>query len=155
MAQAAISAYQAANSAYAALAPIPIIGPALGAAAAAAAIAYGLGNVAQISGIKLAEGGLVKAVTGGVPAVIGEGGSDEAVLPLDDSQAMRRIGGAIAEQSGGAMGGVVVNINVQATGGVEAILEQLTDAARTGTVQALEFANINYKTGQEQQGYSV
>lgn len=155
MAQAAISAYQAANSAYAALAPIPIVGPALGAAAAAAAIAYGLGNVAQISGIKLAEGGLVKAVTGGVPAVIGEGGSDEAVLPLDDSQAMRRIGGAIAEQSGGAMGGVVVNINVQATGGVEAILEQLTDAARTGTVQALEFANINYKTGQEQQGYSV
>jgi hypothetical protein len=155
MAQAAISAYQAANSAYAALAPIPIIGPALGAAAAAAAIAYGLGNVAQISGIKLAEGGLVKAVTGGVPAVIGEGGSDEAVLPLDDSQAMRRIGGAIAEQSGGAMGGVVVNINVQATGGVEAILEQLTDAARTGTVQALEFANINYKNGQEQQGYSV
>ena len=155
MAQAAISAYQAANSAYAALAPIPIIGPALGAAAAAAAIAYGLNNVAQISGIKLAEGGLVKAVTGGVPAVIGEGGSDEAVLPLDDSQAMRRIGGAIAEESGGAMGGVVVNINVQATGGVEAILEQLTDAARTGTVQALEFANINYKTGQEQQGYSV
>lgn len=155
MAQAAISAYQAANSAYAALAPIPIIGPALGAAAAAAAIAYGLGNVAQISGIKLAEGGLVKAVTGGVPAVIGEGGSDEAVLPLDDSQAMRRIGGAIAEQSGGAMGGVVVNINVQATGGVEAILEQLADAARTGTVQALEFANINYKTGKEQQGYSV
>lgn len=155
MAQAAISAYQAANSAYAALAPIPIVGPALGAAAAAAAIAYGLNNVAQISGIKLAEGGLVKAVTGGVPAVIGEGGSDEAVLPLDDSQAMRRIGGAIAEESGGAMGGVVVNINVQATGGVEAILEQLTDAARTGTVQALEFANINYKTGQSQQGYSV
>lgn len=155
MAQAAISAYQAANSAYAALAPIPIIGPALGAAAAAAAIAYGLGNVAQISGIKLAEGGLVKAVTGGVPAVIGEGGSDEAVLPLDDSQAMRRIGGAIAEESGGTMGGVVVNINVAATGGVEAILEQLTDAARNGTVQALEFANINYKTGQEQQGYSV
>ena len=35
MAQAAISAYQAANSAYAALAPIPIIGPALGAAAGA------------------------------------------------------------------------------------------------------------------------
>jgi hypothetical protein len=155
IAQAAISSYQAANSAYAALAGIPIIGPALGAAAAAAALAYGLSNVAQISGIKLAEGGLVKAVTGGVPAVIGEGGSDEAVLPLDDTKAMRRIGGAIAEESGGAIGGVTVNINVAATGGVEAILEQLTDAARNGTVQALEFANINYKTGQSQQGYSV
>lgn len=154
MAQAAISTYQAANSAYAALAPIPIIGPALGAAAAAAAIAYGLNNVAQISGIKLAEGGLVKAVTGGVPAVIGEGGSDEAVLPLDNSRAMQRIGGAIAEESG-AVGGVTVNINVQANGGVEAILEQLTEASRSGVVQALEFANLNYKVGAEQQGYSV
>lgn len=154
LAQAAIDTYKAANSAYSALAGIPIVGPALGAAAAAAAIAYGLNNVAQISGIKLAEGGLVKAVTGGVPAVIGEGGSDEAVLPLDDSQAMRRIGGAIAEENG-AVGGVVVNINVAATGGVEAILEQLTDASRNGVVQALEFANLNYKVGAEQQGYSV
>lgn len=154
MAQAAISSYQAANSAYSALAGIPIVGPALGAAAAAAALAYGLANVAQISGIKLADGGLVKAVTGGIPAVIGEGGSDEAVLPLDDTKAMRRIGGAIAEE-GGAVGGVVVNINVAASGGVEAILDQLTDAARNGTVQALEFANLNYKVGQSQQGYSV
>lgn len=155
IAQATIDTYKSAVSAYSAMAGIPVVGPALAVAAAAAAIAAGLNNVAQISNVQLAEGGLVKAVTGGVPAVIGEGGSDEAVLPLDDSQAMRRIGGAIAEESGGAMGGVVVNINVQATGGVEAILEQLTDAARTGTVQALEFANINYKTGQEQQGYSV
>lgn len=154
MAQAAIATYQAANSAYSALAGIPIVGPALGAAAAAAAIAYGLNNVAQISGIKLADGGLVKAVTGGVPAVVGEGGSDEAVLPLDNANAMRRIGGAIAEESG-AVGGVVVNINVAASGGVEAILDQLTDAARNGTVQALEFANLNYKVGQSQQGYSV
>lgn len=154
IAQAAISSYQAANSAYSALASIPIVGPALGAAAAAAALAYGLSNVAQISGIKLAEGGLVKAVTGGVPAVIGEGGSDEAVLPLDDTKAMRRIGGAIAEE-GGAIGGVVVNINVAASGGVEAILEQLTEASRSGVVQALEFANLNYKVGASQQGYSV
>ena len=111
--------------------------------------------MAQISGVQLAEGGLVKAVTGGVPAVVGEGGSDEAVLPLDDTKAMRRIGGAIAEENGGAIGGVVVNINVAATGGVEAILEQLTDASRNGVVQALEFANLNYKVGAQQQGLSV
>ena len=154
IAQATIDTYKSAVSAYSAMAGIPVVGPALAVAAAAAAIAAGLNNVAQISNVQLAEGGLVKAVTGGVPAVIGEGGSDEAVIPLDDTKAMRRIGGAIAEE-GGTMGGVVVNINVQATGGVEAILEQLTDAARTGTVQALEFANINYKTGQSQQGYSV
>lgn len=155
IAQATIDTYKSAVSAYSAMAGIPVVGPALAVAAAAAAIAAGLNNVAQISNVQLAEGGLVKAVTGGVPAVIGEGGSDEAVLPLDDSQAMRRIGGAIAEESGGAMGGVVVNINVAASGGVEAILEQLTDASRNGVVQALEFANLNYKVGAQQQGLSV
>ena len=153
MAQAAISTYQAANSAYAALAPIPIIGPALGAAAAAAAIAYGLNNVAQISGIKLAEGGLVKAVTGGVPAVIGEGGSDEAVLPLDNSRAMQRIGGAIAEESG-AGGGVVLTQNITIQAG-ESLIPDITNALRNATVDALEMANLTVKVGAEQQGYSV
>ena len=153
MAQAAISAYQAANSAYAALAPIPIIGPALGAAAAAAAIAYGLNNVAQISGIKLADGGLVKAVTGGVPAVIGEGGSDEAVLPLDNANAMRRIGGAIAEESG-AVGGVVLTQNITIQAG-ESLIPDITNALRNATVDALEMANLTVKVGNGQQGYSV
>lgn len=153
LAQAAISTYQAANSAYAALAPIPIIGPALGAAAAAAAIAYGLNNVAQISGIKLADGGLVKAVTGGVPAVIGEGGSDEAVLPLDNANAMRRIGGAIAEESG-AVGGVVLTQNITIQAG-ESLIPDITNALRNATVDALEMANLTVKVGNGQQGYSV
>lgn len=153
IAQAAISTYQAANSAYSALAGIPIVGPALGAAAAAAAIAYGLNNVAQISGIKLADGGLVKAVTGGVPAVIGEGGSDEAVLPLDNSNAMRRIGGAIAEESG-AVGGVVLTQNITIQAG-ESLIPDITNALRNATVDALEMANLTVKVGNGQQGYSV
>lgn len=153
LAQAAISTYQAANSAYSALAGIPIVGPALGAAAAAAAIAYGLNNVAQISGIKLAEGGLVKAVTGGVPAVVGEGGSDEAVLPLDNANAMRRIGGAIAEESG-AVGGVVLTQNITIQAG-ESLIPDITNALRNATVDALEMANLTVKVGNGQQGYSV
>lgn len=152
IAQATIDTAQGAIAAYQAMAHIPYVGPALGIAAAAALTAYGAERIAEIGGIKMAEGGLVKAVTGGVPAVIGEGGSDEAVLPLDDANAMRRIGGAIAEESGA---GVIVNINVSASGGVEAILEQLTEASRNGVVQALEFANLNYKVGAEQQGLSV
>lgn len=153
MAQAAIATYQAANSAYSALAGIPIVGPALGAAAAAAALAYGLNNVAQISGIKLADGGLVKAVTGGVPAVIGEGGSDEAVLPLDNANAMRRIGGAIAEESG-AVGGVVLTQNITIQAG-ESLIPDITNALRNATVDALEMANLTVKVGNGQQGYSV
>ena len=33
--------------------------------------------------MQLAEGGIVKATPGGTPAIIGEGGQDEAVIPLD------------------------------------------------------------------------
>ncbi len=47
-AQAIVDTYKAANAAYAAMAGIPVVGPALGAAASAAAIAMGLANVHQI-----------------------------------------------------------------------------------------------------------
>ena len=48
VASATIDTYKAANSAYAALAGIPVVGPGLGAAAAAAAIVAGIANVKQI-----------------------------------------------------------------------------------------------------------
>ncbi|MBW7957845.1 MAG: hypothetical protein H3C68_08145 [Deltaproteobacteria bacterium] len=48
IAETVIQTYRAAQGAYAALAPIPVVGPALGAAAAAAAIAAGLARVEQI-----------------------------------------------------------------------------------------------------------
>jgi len=51
-AQAIVDTYKAANAAYSALAGIPIVGPALGIAAAAAAIAAGLANVAAINSAK-------------------------------------------------------------------------------------------------------
>lgn len=47
-AQALIDTYSAANSAYSAMAGIPIVGPALGAAAAAAAVVAGIANVKKI-----------------------------------------------------------------------------------------------------------
>lgn len=48
LAETLIQTYRAAQGAYAALAPIPVVGPALGAAAAAAAIAAGLARAEQI-----------------------------------------------------------------------------------------------------------
>ena len=116
-------------------------------------MAYGLNNVAQISGIKLADGGLVKAVTGGVPAVVGEGGSDEAVLPLDNARAMQRIGGAIAEQ-GGAANSVMLTQNITIQAG-ESLIPDITNALRNATVDALEMANLTVKVGNSQQGLSV
>lgn len=48
VAETVIQTYRAAQGAYAALAPIPVVGPALGAAAAAAALAAGFARVEQI-----------------------------------------------------------------------------------------------------------
>lgn len=154
-AQATIATYKSANEAYSALAGIPIVGPALAVAAAAAAIAAGLQNVAQINSVQLAHGGLVKAVTGGVPAVIGEGGSDEAVLPLDNARAMRRIGGAIAQENGGLGGGATINVNINASGGLTPFLAELTEATQNGVAEALRYANVAVKAGKEQGGLSV
>ena len=132
IAQATISTYQGAANALAQV-PYP-----LNFAAMASVIAAGLMQVANIAGVELAEGGLVKAVTGGVPAVIGEGGSDEAVLPLDNARAMRRIGGAIADESGG-LGGVIINQNFQISGG-DNMIDNLSRALELGEVSAQRLA---------------
>jgi hypothetical protein len=54
-----ISTYEGAQKAFSSLAGIPLVGPALGAAAAAVVIAGGLAKVAIISSQNLAEGGVV------------------------------------------------------------------------------------------------
>lgn len=124
-------------------------------AAVATVLAQGAALVQQIEAVKLANGGLVRAVTGGVNAVIGEGGSDEAVLPLDNTQAMRRIGGAIAEESDSLGGSVVVNVNLNASGGLQPFLEELTEATQNGVTEALRYANVAVKAGNAQGGLTV
>ncbi len=124
-------------------------------AAVATVLAQGAALVQQIEAVKLANGGLVRAVTGGVNAVIGEGGSDEAVLPLDNTQAMRRIGGAIAEESDGIGGAVVVNVNINASGGLQPFLKELTEATQNGLTEALRYANVAVKAGNAQGGLTV
>lgn len=42
-----------------------------------------IGKIGKLSLPRLADGGIVKATPGGVQAIIGEGGKDEAVIPLD------------------------------------------------------------------------
>jgi len=61
---------------------VPFLGPIL----APLVIAAGAAQIAKInSAPKLADGGIVTARPGGTTAIIGEGGRDEAVIPLDDS----------------------------------------------------------------------
>lgn len=60
IAETLIETYRSAQGSYAALAPIPYIGPALGIAAASAAIIAGMARVASIRAQSLAVGGLVR-----------------------------------------------------------------------------------------------
>lgn len=57
IAAATIETYKAAQSSFTALSPIPIVGPALGAAAAIAAVVAGIARVKQISSIKIPGAG--------------------------------------------------------------------------------------------------
>lgn len=85
IAQAIITTYQSANEAFAAMASIPYIGPALGAAAAAVAIAAGLANVAAIRAQPVggyAEGGYTGA--GGKHQVAGVVHAGEVVWSQSD-----------------------------------------------------------------------
>lgn len=93
--QATIDTYAAANAARKAMSGIPVVGPALAAAAVAATIAAGMANVAKIVSIRLAEGGIVLPRGGGVTATVAEAGSPEAVIPLKTGKAKKMLGDAL------------------------------------------------------------
>lgn len=63
-----------------------------------------IGKVGKVSFPRLAEGGIVTARPGGILANIGEGGQDEAVIPLDKLDDM------LSGNTGG--GGITVNLNL-------------------------------------------
>lgn len=84
VAQTTVSTFQAAQGAYASLASIPIVGPALGIAAAAAAVASGIANVKGILNTKsgLPEGGGTSASGSAVNAVSVPSATNIGIDPL-------------------------------------------------------------------------
>ena len=103
-----ITTAQAAMNAFNAMAGIPYVGPALGAAAAAATVAMGAIQVAKIAGTEFKgaeEGALIRGTPGAAGSLIrvGEHGKDEAIVPLEDDEATDRLGG---------MGTTIINFNV-------------------------------------------
>ncbi|WEJ62151.1 hypothetical protein [Thiomicrorhabdus lithotrophica] len=105
--QTTIDTYQMATSAYKAMVGIPFIGPALGAAAAASAVAFGLAQVSSISSQQFtpsAEGGF--DIPAGVNPVT-QLHEKEMVLPKAQAEVIRNL----ANANGNGAGGVVVNIH--------------------------------------------
>jgi len=84
------------------------MGPILGPILAPIVLIAGAAQAAAVAGLALREGGLVNGSRGGIQATIGEDGRSEAVIPLENSGAMRRIGEAISNASGGRGGGTSI-----------------------------------------------
>lgn len=123
-----INTYKAATAAYSALAPIPIIGPALGVAAAAAAVAAGAANVAKIRSAR-EQGGSLSA---GQASTIAERGKPEVIMPASASrvrtaQQMRQIMGENGSKQNSSDSVVIVN---QTTGRVDQARTERDDEGR-------------------------
>lgn len=116
IATATMDTYKAATGAYAALSSIPVVGPALGAAAAGAAIGFGLAQVRAITSTpNRAQGGSVSA---GTPYMVGERGR-EVFVPSTS--------GTIVPNTGM---GTMVNVTVidrSTNGGNNVSVRQLTE----------------------------
>lgn len=109
LAQATASIAQAGISALASAMAVPFPANLAAYATLLGIIAAGSVNLATLSQAKpqepkyLAKGGLVERRNGGINAVIGEGASDEAVIPLED-RILSKIGSQIFEASKGEDG---------------------------------------------------
>lgn len=86
IANALVQTYQSAQGAFTSLVSIPYVGPALGIAAAGAAIAAGLARVASIRAqqMPMAQyGGVIPGSAKGTPLIAGENFRPEVIQPLD------------------------------------------------------------------------
>ncbi|KGG82641.1 phage tail length tape measure family protein [Comamonas thiooxydans] len=138
IAQTVIQTYQSAQSAYAAMAGIPFVGPALGIAAAAAAVAGGLARVNAIRSEGFAAGGYTGP--GGKYELAGVVHKGEGVLSQEDMQAL---GGPQAFEAfrqslhggGPALGGYAtggaVGVAPQGLGSYSAVSMPMAPAARS------------------------
>lgn len=102
--QTTISTFQAAQGSYAALSPIPIVGPALGAAAAGAAVVSGIANVKKILATKSGLPGEGKVSGGGVSASVPQTSSVRATVADDVNS------GIISREAGSVSTGDELNV---------------------------------------------
>jgi hypothetical protein len=127
--QTIIKTYESATSAYASLAGIPYIGPALGAAAAGAAIAAGFANVQAIRSQPVDAGAYA---TGGIVGGNNRSGdnmqarvnSGEMILNLGQQAKLFNIANGNDSSSNGQTSQPIVNVNVQTLPGTTAEVKQ-------------------------------
>lgn len=144
-ASALIDTYKSAQAAYSSVAAIPFVGPALAVAAAAAAIAAGLSNVAKINSLSFAEGGLVPGAPSSKDNRIANVATGEYIFDARSVQAMgpRWFAGmhaAIQNKDFGAIGGMSRPKNVRGFAGGGLVGDDPVD---TGAVTSGGDTNVN------------
>lgn len=125
--QTIIETYKGATAAYASLSTIPIVGPALGVAAAAAVTAAGLANVGKIRSAR-EQGGQLSY---GQVSTIAERGKPEVIMPAGASRVrtadqMRQIMG----ESGKNNGIPQISIINQTSGRIDSVQQEQDDEGR-------------------------
>jgi len=144
IAQATMSAYNNANSAFGALAGIPIVGPALGTAAAAAAIAAGMANVSAIANTSAGSYAGGGQIPDGKYGLVGEAGPELVRGPATVSSAADT-----ARKMGSDQKGVVVNF-IGVSNEDVTVEETENDDDRIITIavdRAVSTINNNIRTG--------
>lgn len=126
--QTIIETYKGATAAYASLATIPIVGPALGVAAAAAVTAAGLANVGRIRSAR-EQGGQLSY---GQVSTIAERGKPEVIMPAGASRVrtadqMRQIMGENGNKNNGIPQISIIN---QTTGRIDEVQQEQDDEGR-------------------------
>ena len=115
IASATISTFQSAQSSYASLAPIPIIGPALGFAAAGAAVVSGFAQIKAITATKLPSlaGKSAPSVSGGSPSAPSMGTAPQPpAFNVVGSSETNQLAGAIGAQENKPVQAFVVSSDV-------------------------------------------
>lgn len=140
--QATASIAQAAVSAIASAMAVPFPASLAAYAVLAGIVAGGAVNLAALSQAKphepkyLAKGGLVERRQGGINAVIGEGASDEAVIPLED-RILQKLGSQIFEAAKNNDG--IYEVNTQS----ETIFNQPVYLMLDGKIVASTMLNLS------------
>lgn len=138
IAQATVNTFMSATAAYASLVGIPIVGPALAVAAAAAAVAAGFVNIQNIASQKFSAGGQADEGIDNIPAsmsgksFIVSGG--ERILQPEANKDMTKAADTINKGGGGMTANISVVINgTPSASQVDQLKESIIDALRSAS----------------------
>lgn len=143
IAQALINAPKTASDAYAAMAGIPIVGPALGIAAAGAALTAQMAQVASIRSISLPG-----FATGGYVSGAGTGTSDSIMARLSDGEFV--VNAAATKRNRALLEAINSNERVSVAGGAGAVVSTQSGSSGASGIQQNIYIQ-NHSTAQVEQ----